>query len=222
MSPAAGLVIYYGILGAAALAVLTAAVWALLLDMGGNRRSSRDPGVLRGAHELRGTIQDTLTQIERGVRTLYKEPMEIVRSDASVSFRLLVAQPPLRLLRRPCEHLVFTIRDLGGTRLLVSYSSSLKRFRRLIQKSILAFILCVSIPALALAAWLAAVWVLPAFQVQGDLPAEIIRTRRQVLHVAQVVHAVWPPFLLLALFSRTTGWISREFNRLLKNIQHID
>ena len=114
--------------------------------------------------------------------------------------------------RRPglssCE-IEIRLRDIGETT-EVTYLADLGNIRRK-----MAFI-ALSINVLGLAA----VTVLPAALYIYVAPHPDAPVRQQAIQVCQMVHVLWPPFLVLGLYRRTTRLVTNAVETLITNLQY--
>ncbi|MFC1581912.1 hypothetical protein ACFL4W_00090 [Planctomycetota bacterium] len=221
MSELLGKGIFFTVLGSGSLLVLLALVWGLTLGLRRNRRTSGNRDMYTGHYEIRGTVNDTMRQIEKNIRDLYKEPMEITRVDNEVTFIRLEPQPIFKSLRQPFENLVFKLEEKSNNIISITYSADLRSFRRNVMLLVLPLILLVTVPVLIAVPLLIANAVFPAFLIQGDLTDDVISIRRHILHIFQIVHVIWPPYLILFMYAGKIRTIREEFERFLNNIQVI-
>jgi len=202
--------------------ILVMLLWSVFLGMRINRPVSGSRDIHRGSYDIRGTVEDTKKELEKHIRDLYKEPMEITQSENTVSFIRVEPQPFLRSLKAPFEKISFTISEKDSESVRITHSTRLKRFRKNIRKIVIGFLILISIPITVLIAHCIAVYVMPAYTVQGDIIPSVRYTRRQIVHSIQIIHVIWPPLLFLLLHSTAVRSIIREYRRIFRNIEAVE
>lgn len=217
-----GEVIFVSVFSAAGFLLAAALVWALFLGMRITGKTSGNRNLYRGIHDIRGTVEDTKNELEKHIWDLYKEPMEIIRSEDSVSFVRYEPQPFRRSLQAPFEEICFTVEPGNGDLVRITHTTTLKRFRKNIAKTAAAIIFLVSLPALLLMFHLIAIHVMDAYSVEGYIIPSIRHTRQQLFQAVHIVHLLWPPFLFLALYRINIRNILREYHRIFRNIESIE
>ncbi|MBN1417600.1 MAG: hypothetical protein JXP34_02425 [Planctomycetes bacterium] len=98
-----------------------------------------------------------------------------------------------------------------GERIRVRYAVSLRRSRRLFR--ILAYLVCFLYGGLFVIGCPILIWTLV-------LPSEDPGVRAQVIQTLQMVHGVWPPFLIGFVASRVRKMTAAYFETLLANLPY--
>lgn len=99
-----------------------------------------------------------------------------------------------------------------GDRVRVRYAVSQRRFARIMR--IVTYLVCFLYGGAAVVVWPVIVWVY-------FVNSEDAAMRHQFLQIIQMVHGVWPPFLVGFLSSRLRKMTSNFFETLLANLEHI-
>lgn len=103
-----------------------------------------------------------------------------------------------------------TFQDLGNQTTKVSYSLGFGRLVRRVRTITLAILFGVGLPVMVIVG--ALVWFLV-------LPHPDSAVRWQVLQTLQIAHALWPPFLLLGLYSAGRRQSRTYFSNLLSTLE---
>ncbi len=222
MSSLTGNIIFYGAAGISGLMVFLGLLWAFLLGMWKNRKSSGKSDVFSSSYTIRGTVDDTLTQIEKGVRELYRQPMEIERRENKVTFFRILRQNIISTFRQPFEYITFTADERPGNLINITYTVSMKTLRRAVMLISILLFTFLTMPAVWYIIESIREYYMPAFLTQGDIIPEVAYTRKGVLYIFNVVHFIWPPFIPLFIFHGTTMKVKKEFTRFLRNIEFIE
>lgn len=223
MSELTGKIIFYSVLSSGGILFFAGFVWSLGLGIFKSKRSSGNRNVFRDTYKIRGTVKDTLGEIEKNIKVLYDhEQIETAQGNKSIIFTTGEKQSFFRSLKNPFERIVFDLDELPGNIIHITYSVTLKCFRRNITLTTALILLLITLPALYLISSAIITNVFPAFAMQGDLTLENIRTRRHALQIVHIIHFIWPPYVLLFLYGNTIRKIQEEYSRFLENIQYID
>lgn len=102
---------------------------------------------------------------------------------------------------------------LGSETTRVTYLLGFDRLARRVKNIALGIILCIGLPALLLVGGAIYFYVLPS-QVPG--------MRWQVLQTLQIGHALWPPFLVMGLYSTGRRQSKTYFSNLLSTLELAD
>jgi hypothetical protein len=106
-----------------------------------------------------------------------------------------------------------TFEPLGNNRTTVTYVLGFDRLVRLIRRISLGIILGIGLPTLLLVGTL--IWFLV-------LPSPVDAVRWQVFQTFQIVHALWPPFLFIGLYSTGRRQSKTYFSNLLTTLEVVE
>lgn len=103
-----------------------------------------------------------------------------------------------------------TFEPVGRDTTRVSYVLGFDRLVRRVKIAALAIIFCIGLPVMLIVGGL--VWYLV-------LPSPAPSTRWQVLQTLQIAHGLWPPFLILSLYSTGRRQSKTYFSNLLSTLE---
>jgi hypothetical protein len=103
-----------------------------------------------------------------------------------------------------------TFENLGNTTTRVHYELGYERLAKRLRSIALGIILLVGLPVMLLVG--ITVW-------HFVLPSEYPAVRWQVLQTMQIGHALWPPFLAVAIYSMGRRQSKTYFSNLLSNLE---
>lgn len=102
--------------------------------------------------------------------------------------------------------------DAQGDKVRVRYAVSQKRFARIMR--IVTYLVCFLYGGAAVVVWPMIVWVY-------FVNSEDAAMRHQFFQIIQMIHGVWPPFLVGFLSGRLRRATSGFFETLLANLEHV-
>lgn len=175
----------------------------------GTESSSR---TVRGTPEkLSKALARTLTQLNVGAFGSLFEITE--RTDAHIE---LVKTGPL-VCNQPAglyfSEAAITFEPLGNNSVKVTYVLGYDRLAHRVRAIALAIIFCIGLPVMLIVGGV--IW-------RFVLPSENPAIRWQVLQSLQIAHALWPPFLLLWLYSLGRRQSKTYFSNLLSTLELAD
>jgi hypothetical protein len=106
-----------------------------------------------------------------------------------------------------------TFQELGNGTTRVTYVLGFDRLKKRTRNIALAIILGIGLPAMVIAAVVMSLVVIPS-------PATAVRW--QVLQTLQVAHTLWPPFMILGLYSTGRRQSKTYFSNLLTTLESIE
>ena len=169
-----------------------------------------------GAQTIRGepeSISKALGQmlLSTGVPGMFATLFEITeRSSERIAITKtgpLICNQPSGLCFSEAE---FEFRRAGGNTVEVTYRLHFERLLRGVRRTALGIILGLGLPVLFVVGWV--VWV---FVVSSDDPA----VRWQVFQTLQVVHVLWPPFLLMSVYRSGRVHARTYVSNLLRSLE---
>lgn len=183
--------------------------WRLLPDNHPPGDIETGSRIVRGEpEEISQALARSLTQVGIGGFTPLFEITE--RTSNRIALKKtgpLMCNQPAGLYFSEAE---IRLEELGNNRTQVTYFLGFDRLRRRAKAIALAIILGVGLPVLVIVGGIVWYFVIPS-------PAEAVRW--QVLQTLQIAHALWPPFLVLNLYTTGRRQAKTYFSNLLATLE---